>query len=265
MIPERYIELIHQEVDGGNSPEESRTLQAFLADHAEARALLDDLRRLDGILGRVDQVEPPPGLKASILAALPEEAPAVAPVAAPARPAVRSSSWGSLRETLAAFFAPRPMLAFAYTFALGALVGIGVFTLAGRGDVVPSSDLVGAIGVGDDALQEAGVAFRAEGFEGAVASSRRESAYVLTFNVDADEATDLQISYDPSVWSMMGYRAYSGESGPDVDIREGRVTIRVDARHQLDVMLRRRVASENGLQLSLLRAGEALYDTTFTP
>ena len=86
MNQERSIELIHADLDGEISAAEQEELHACLeADHSLA-ALRDDMRKLHDALGRVEAIDPPPGLRSSILAAI---QPAGRSVGTTSRPAAR--------------------------------------------------------------------------------------------------------------------------------------------------------------------------------
>lgn len=67
MIDQEYIELIHKEVDGATTPEETSRLKAFMADNIEAGRLFAELSKLTKVLVDVGQVEPPAGMKKRIL------------------------------------------------------------------------------------------------------------------------------------------------------------------------------------------------------
>ncbi|HVX89484.1 MAG TPA: hypothetical protein VG940_11185, partial [Gemmatimonadales bacterium] len=70
MLTPGQVELIHQEIDGVNTPEGSAAARALVAGDPEARALDADLRRVARVLGQVEGRAPPPGLKAAILKGL---------------------------------------------------------------------------------------------------------------------------------------------------------------------------------------------------
>jgi hypothetical protein len=80
--------LIHAELDGDLSTQQRADLARLLLSDPQARALRDELRGLCGRLDGVEQVEPPPQLKDSILNRLPS-----VPVVA----AYRKSSFGRWR------------------------------------------------------------------------------------------------------------------------------------------------------------------------
>ena len=71
MIDDREMELIHGEIDGVNSPEESVRAQMLINSNPEARALYDDLRQLAGLLRPGAGEELPRSLHNRIMNALP--------------------------------------------------------------------------------------------------------------------------------------------------------------------------------------------------
>ena len=81
MIDERHLELIHGEIDGENSAEESRELHQALDSSTECRALYEDLRRVADLLQDAKPVEPPRQLRARIVDALVDALPARAAAA----------------------------------------------------------------------------------------------------------------------------------------------------------------------------------------
>jgi anti-sigma factor RsiW len=78
-IEEKYLELIQADVDG-ELPEEHRAeLSRFMLAHPETRAVREEFKRITGVLEQVPQVEPPAGLRDSIVAAVRLPAPAAGP------------------------------------------------------------------------------------------------------------------------------------------------------------------------------------------
>ena len=125
------LELIHAEIDGELDPRQRAELaRSLLADPA-TRALREDLRRLCTALDTVAEVEPPPQLRARILAALPQTV--VAPVGpAPARFAPARSWWSA------------PVLRYAAALAGVLTAGTLVFGVL-DGQRPPASELAGTL------------------------------------------------------------------------------------------------------------------------
>lgn len=71
MPEEKWIECIHKEIDGLNSPEESSRLRTYLVDHPEEQRLFDDLMHLTGLMKHVCVEDPSPALKSRIINEIP--------------------------------------------------------------------------------------------------------------------------------------------------------------------------------------------------
>ena len=74
MLNRDQIELIHREIDGANTSQESAAFRSLMEEDAEARALEADLRNVTQLFDRAGEREPPPRLKQAILEALPQRA-----------------------------------------------------------------------------------------------------------------------------------------------------------------------------------------------
>ena len=74
MLNRDQIELIHQDVDGTNTPEEHAAVRSLMVADPEARALEADLRRVTWLFNQAGEREPPLHLKQAILDALPQPA-----------------------------------------------------------------------------------------------------------------------------------------------------------------------------------------------
>src|SRR6266511_3898713 len=74
MLHRDQIELIHREIDGVNTPDESAAFRSLIQENPEARALEAELRQVTAHFERWEEREPPPHLKQAILDALPPPA-----------------------------------------------------------------------------------------------------------------------------------------------------------------------------------------------
>jgi len=123
----RTLALIHAEIDGELDARQRAELARELLAEPQFRALRDDLTRVCGTLEGIAAVEPPPQLRASILAALP-------PVAAmPAPP--RRAAWAS---------APAARWRYAALFA-GALIAATVLYKASIGRGPDANEMAGTM------------------------------------------------------------------------------------------------------------------------
>lgn len=67
IIKKKYIELINKEIDGVNTPEESKKLKAYLAESKEAHNYYNEMISVSETLSKSEEIEPEPELKAGIL------------------------------------------------------------------------------------------------------------------------------------------------------------------------------------------------------
>jgi hypothetical protein len=67
MNNDKYIELMHADIDGSITRQEKQTLGKFLAENPDQQAIYNNLVKLAEALDRVDRVEPPADLKTNIL------------------------------------------------------------------------------------------------------------------------------------------------------------------------------------------------------
>ena len=119
MTKQKLIELIHQEIDGVNSPEESRLVAKHIAEDPETKRLFDELQSLSKTLSSVDELDAPPTLKPAI-----------------ARSLEHSYSSASTRprklRILEALESLAPGWRLSYAFSGGVLAGIVLFLLGGN-------------------------------------------------------------------------------------------------------------------------------------
>ena len=117
MINQKYIDLMNQEIDGTNSPGQSRELEVYLKEHEEARTYYRELALALNMFEKVAMLNPPPGLVDGILTRLDDD------------------KAGNRRGPLTAcrdLFRLRLQPAYAYTFIGGLLLGLVFFAGSSR-------------------------------------------------------------------------------------------------------------------------------------
>lgn len=178
MIDEKYLELIHAEVDGELPDRERAELSRYLLANPEARAFREELRSVCAALDAIEQVEPPRGLKESILAAIATRA--------PAQERTVSRQAGQ---------APR-MLRYAAAFAGGLLVSAIAFQMGfdSRGGI-GVADLVGTMaGPGDTGARRVDSMRLDHGqLAGEVSLYVAGTDLVLAFDVVPQQATEVVV------------------------------------------------------------------------
>jgi hypothetical protein len=186
MIEKRYRELMNQELDGANTPDESALLRSFLASSEEARRMYDELRGLAGMFAAAGDIAPPRDMKRAIMAAIAE----------------REAIGGARRTERRRFFdvlAPRKKVACA--FAAGVAFGLVTLVILLRampqGGGLDRKDLYGSLagrhGAGDVIASES-VSIEAAGISGRVTAQYRDNALTVTLDLAAQREFEVVLS-----------------------------------------------------------------------
>lgn len=237
------LDLMQRELDGENSPEESRRLQSLLAENGEARQLYDELSAVDSHLRQAEMVEPPAWLKRSIMDSLPARR--------TDRPGLADFLRG-LWETMQA----RPALAYAYTFVVGLAVGLALFAIALEG---PSQDgVVGTLvdaGAMEDLETRSSTPIELPGFTAQVELMTSRELLVVDVSADAQEQVEVRVVPEPAV-SLRGFTRRGGTA--PIDIQDDAVRFGVQGSNRYSLLFER--ADGVVIRLEVRRDGRLLYE-----
>lgn len=126
----RAFELLSAALDGQLTPDEKAELDGLLAESEEARKLRDQLTELDQALVDLPSLDPPPGLPAKIAAAS----------------GLRDDDEGSTLFDWLSSISVGPLLRYAISFAVGALMVVAVYeNQPGIGRASDITELVGTM------------------------------------------------------------------------------------------------------------------------
>ena len=125
MISQKYIDLMNQEFDEANSPEQSRELEEYLTGHQEARTYYRELALALNVFEKVAMLNPPDGLVDGILTRL-DDQPGSPSEERPTRD--REGLLAACRD----LFRLRLQPAYAYTFIGGLVLGLVLFAGSNR-------------------------------------------------------------------------------------------------------------------------------------
>jgi hypothetical protein len=180
MAEPAQLALIHAEIDGEISDlQRAELARAVLAD-PQLRALRDDLRQLCTTLETMDVAEPPAGLHAAILAALPQATP---------KPA--ASQWSPARLRYAAMVA-------------GALAtGTVVYSVI-EGQGPATRETVGTLSASRAATTLDAVQLTDGELRGRVSLTREGSEFGLAFELVANDPVDVVVEADGQTLRLDG-------------------------------------------------------------
>lgn len=212
MVEEKFVELIHREIDAENTPDETAKLKAYLAKNVEAGKLYDELVAANTMLREVKAVEPPHNLKKNILRSI-----------QPDRYAVRAKkpAPGSIRSLVDMLFgAPSYQLKYAFTFAFGLMAGLFIYALMSNTSqqqvAIDNSNLYGTMAWLDaagsfKAVDSMAVDLEAGRISMLVKSSSKQVLAELHLNT-IKEAT-VQLEFDGKALGFSGVSQASSRAG----------------------------------------------------
>ena len=195
-------ELMHREIDGLNSADESARLSEYLKAHPEYAQMYDELRDLSSMLNAVEDLTPRKHLAAKIMKSVQE------------RSASRNAS-PSAFEFLRSL-TMRPVMTFAAGLALGCLLIVSLSRYAGDSSA-DAKHLLGAF-VDRNSLDEMNIVgttpVTGVGVEGAITAKRSATMILVNVSMLSSGETTLRMKYNVNEMRFKGF----------VDVRNGSTT-----------------------------------------
>ena len=203
MIEGRWVALINQEIDGANSPEESRELARHLESDSEARALFDELSQMDRMFDEAGEIDPPSELHESIMRS----------VAQTRDGEERNPSKHTLRGLLPLPSRPSPRLAFATGLVAGACILAVVLLVAPERGHINSQDLRGTLvpgPIGEGAVPGDSIDLDLPGATGAARFEYRGDEITAAISLESEGEVRVVFEHGPRA-RFEGFRPGVGE------------------------------------------------------
>jgi hypothetical protein len=187
------IELMHREIDGLNTADESARLSEYLKGHADYAQMYDELRDLSTMLGSVKDLTPRKHLTAKIMKSVRE-------LSASHRQSPRSFEFFRSLSL-------RPVMIFASGLALGCILIVSLSKYSGDSSV-DARHLLGTF-VGRNSLDEmvtvGSASLEGEGVNGALTAKRSDDLILLNVSVHASHETTLRMTYNADEVRFKGF------------------------------------------------------------
>jgi len=229
MLDERTTYLINADLDGELEAGEREELEGILDSSAEARSLRAELLKLGNMLDSLPDEPPPAGLSHQILNQL-----------APPPALPKFSLQG-----LFASFQPAPA---GLAFAAGLLLTVAFYEMSP--DHRSSGDTASMVGTmvagpqGSPEILKNNLFLKGDGFSGELSLQENEGIYVLNFDLESAERTQIEVGLDHTGLAFGGFAEIQGDKDKVVDsvaISGGTLRVVNQGRQQFAVFLR-----ENG-------------------
>jgi anti-sigma factor RsiW len=254
------IELLHREIDGANSPEESAAVRSLIESDAEARALEADLRHVTEMFDQVGTTDPPPHLRQAILDGLPRQD----------RATSASEGLGDLVKAVLDGFRKRPRFALASSLCVGFVAGFAVYAaLAGSAimDRSNSSDLTGTLldpRAADELETVKDVAIDVPAGSGRLSVRVGPNLVVVELASDMDEAVDVLLTFPEGAYGLRGFSQSSSEVGASFAGDPGVIHVTTSGSNTHTFFLNHEGPAPS-LALSLVHNGKEVFTTTLLP
>jgi hypothetical protein len=230
MLEERTIHLINADIDGELDPGERGELEAILEASPEARAMRAELLRLSNLLDSVPEQSPPPGLSQQVLNQ------------------ITPPPGGAAGFSLSGFFASFQPATAGLAFAAGLLLTVGFYELSpnrqSSGDTASMVGTMVASQPDNPQFLKNDMLIEGDGFSGIVSLREDEGIYVLNFDLESQDQTEIEVGLDRTGLSFGGFAEIQGDAdriSNSVAMSGGTLHVVNQGRQQFAVFLR-----ENG-------------------
>ncbi len=245
-IDDKYIELIHADIDGEIGSADKEELDAFLAGSEDGRQLYDELHSLSSMLDNSEDETPPEHLRHLIMNNL------------PASNREPQESPGFLEVLFAT-----PALKYAGTFAAGVVLTL---SLVDSGEISNNAfeDVTGLVGtVADPSAGEIAsiVTVNKAEIAGRVSLRNTESLLILDFDLVAKDPINIEAEYtDRTIW-FNGFAQLESE-GTTVSAQTGQVTLGMQGKRRYAVYLHNEGGRGTTVNLRFVAGGEIVHEAS---
>lgn len=257
MLSRDQIELIHREIDGENTPEESAAFGSLIEENPEAKALEASLRDMTTLFDIVGQREPPQHLKQTILDGLPQRAPA-------------RSGWqaveGALRSILDGF-RKRPRFALVSSLGVGLVAGFGLYAAVAGTALIDGSgtgDLAGTIAEprATGGLETVHVVpIDVEGVSGRVTVKAGQAVVIVELESDVERTLEVRLTFPEGAYGLRGFSQLRSEAEPSFTTGPGLIRVMTSGTNTQTFVLNHQ-GPGSPLALTLFDSGEEVFATT---
>jgi hypothetical protein len=260
MVDEKFVELIHQEIDAENTPDETAKLKAYLAQNTEAGKLYDEFTAAANMLREVKAVAPPGNLKKSILRSIQPDRYAVR---------ARKPAPGGIRSLVDALFgAPSYQLKYAYAFAFGLMAGLFIYALmssTGQQAAIDNSNLYGTLAWLDDAGNFAAVDSMAVDLEAGRVSMLVKSSpkqVIAELHLNTLKETTIHLEFEENDLGFSGVSQASSQAGAAFSSDGHTLKFRNLGENQYLIAFANKTPTASSLRVKLFASDVLQYETT---
>jgi len=261
MNEQDFLNLIHQEIDGANSPGERVKLGQYLAENPEAENLFNNFQAMASALNEVKEIEPSPNLKKKILNSIRTDR----FTAKGKSPAL--FNWRFF-ESLAGAMASRASLKYAFAVSLGLLGGVILYAVVDnvqkKGALDPA-DLYGTLVLEGGARRfddSADVHINLHQVRGSVVVKYSREAVVAELFFQAQQEIEIVLDVDENDLRFNSIAKSKSIGVQSLSISEDSVKLLHRGDNQYLIVFKNQTEINTPLRIKIYAAGSLLYEST---
>jgi hypothetical protein len=252
MADDKYVELIHKELDGTISYFERARLNRYLRTDSEARKLREDLTQMEEALYQVEPVEAPAAIRQNVMAGIQPRVP---------QAVRRRNPVVAMIESVAGRLRAQPAYAVGLGFALGVLVIVpfavqsdglrGIHNYEVSGTLVP--------GVIPRSLTPVDhIDLQGEGLKGEFETHTAEGLVLAGLAISAAQPVVVQVTFDPRYEHFTGL-VNESLTATYVNSEDNRVTLRHSGDEEYWFLFSAKSGSASQIDIKVLSGAEVVF------
>ncbi len=249
MVDEKNIYLMHQEIDGANTEDESAALRSCLAD-PEAQHYYQELNEFCAHLNKLPVMEPSSGLPYRIVQVLPRD-----------HYAKKTEMHPPLLNGLIEFLRERISYRYTFAFSTGLAAGMVLLFLMNYPKAYNPTDVTGSIGLDPNWKKTEDVTFNDAEVHGEVAIRHDQDKMLIELHVQSTASVEAIVQFDRLHYVFDAFQ-FSDNSDPgtvQIKASECRITNTGDRRYT--ILLRE--ISPAAVHFALYASDRMLFQKTF--
>ena len=244
MIDEKYIELINKDIDKEITQKEKDLLESYLKSNHEAQNLYDQLVSSESLLDKLPDDDPSVNLKKQILNSLDKNK--------YSRIKKHSRFRTFIYQTI---FQTRYKIAF--TFTLGLLAGLLIFSLLFNNQATEHNNVYGTIGINSEVIKS--IPVEASNIGGKLDIKWINSNLGLDFSLNSPEQYNLALKFNPDKTKFDNISFY-GKNKIKLDSGEDMLKLSESGNHNYLLLFSLKAEMTVKFNLQLSRKGNIIFE-----
>jgi hypothetical protein len=244
MIDEKYIELINKEIDKEINPKEKALLHEYLNSNSEAKNLYDELIASENLLDRLPDNDPSVNLKKQILNSLDKSK--------YSRVEKHSRFRTFIYQTI---FQTRYKIAF--TFTLGLLAGLFIYSLLFNNQATEHNNIYGTIGINSEVIKS--IPVEASNIGGKLDIKWINNNLGLDFSLNSPEQYNLALKFNPDKTKFDNI-SFFGKNKIKLDSEENILKLSESGNHNYLLLFSLKAEMTVNFNLQISRGGNIIFE-----